>query len=45
MCFLTRRNLLIGGSGLSLFGCGESKSYSSAKDYYPVMNQYIFHWE
>ena len=44
MCPLTRRNLLIGGSGLFLFGCGDSESYSAAKDYYPVTSRYIFHW-
>ena len=44
MCPLTRRNLLIGGSGLLLFGCGDSESYTAAKDYYPVTNRYIFHW-
>ena len=44
MCPLTRRNLLIGGSGLLLFGCGGSESYTAAKDYYPVTNRYIFHW-
>ena len=44
MCPLTRRNLLIGGSGLLLFGCGDSESYTTAKDYYPVTNRYIFHW-
>ncbi|MEK9668605.1 MAG: matrixin family metalloprotease [Deltaproteobacteria bacterium] len=44
MCPLTRRNLLVGGSGLLLFGCGDSESYTTAKDYYPVTNRYIFHW-
>ena len=44
MCPLTRRNLLVGGSGLLLFGCGDSESYTAAKDYYPVTNRYIFHW-
>ena len=44
MCPLTRRNLLVGGSGLLLFGCGDSESYTAAKDYYPVTKQYIFHW-
>ncbi len=44
MCPLTRRNLLIGGSGLFLFGCGDSESYTAAKDYYPVTSRYIFHW-
>ncbi|MEK9974638.1 MAG: hypothetical protein VW876_14490, partial [Deltaproteobacteria bacterium] len=44
MCPLTRRNLLIGGSGLLLFGCSDSESYTTAKDYYPVTNRYIFHW-
>ncbi len=44
MCPLTRRNLLVGGSGLLLFGCGDSDSYTAAKDYYPVTNRYIFHW-
>ena len=44
MCSLTRRNLLVGGSGLLLFGCGDSESYTAAKDYYPVTNRYIFHW-
>ncbi|MGB0485664.1 MAG: matrixin family metalloprotease [bacterium] len=44
MCPLTRRNLLFGGSGLLLFGCGDSESYTAAKDYYPVTNRYIFHW-
>ena len=44
MCPLTRRNLLVGGSGLLLFGCSDSESYTAAKDYYPVTNRYIFHW-
>ena len=44
MCPLTRRNLLAGGSGLLLFGCSDSESYTTAKDYYPVTNRYIFHW-
>ena len=44
MCPLTRRNLLVGGSGLLLFGCSDSESYTTAKDYYPVTNRYIFHW-
>jgi hypothetical protein len=44
MCPLTRRNLLVGGSGLLLFGCVDSESYTAAKDYYPVTNRYIFHW-
>ncbi|MDG2196892.1 MAG: matrixin family metalloprotease [SAR324 cluster bacterium] len=44
MCPLTRRNLLIGGSGLLLFGCSDSESYTAAKDYYPVTSRYIFHW-
>ncbi len=44
MCPLTRRNLLVGGSGLLLFGCGDSESYTAGKDYYPVTNRYIFHW-
>ncbi|MEC8255622.1 MAG: hypothetical protein VX004_09140, partial [SAR324 cluster bacterium] len=44
MCPLTRRNLLVGSSGLLLFGCGDSESYTAAKDYYPVTNRYIFHW-
>ena len=44
MCPLTRRNLLIGGSGLFLFSCGDSESYTAAKDYYPVTSRYIFHW-
>ena len=44
MCPLTRRNLLLGGPGLFLFGCGDSNSYTAAKDYYPVTSRYIFHW-
>ncbi|HBM54623.1 MAG TPA: hypothetical protein DDZ97_16115, partial [Deltaproteobacteria bacterium] len=44
MCPLTRRNLLIGGSGLFLFSCGDSESYTAAKDCYPVTSRYIFHW-
>ena len=44
MCPLTRRNFLIGGSGLLLFGCSDSESYTAAKDYYPVTSRYIFHW-
>ena len=44
MCPLTRRNLLLGSSGLFLFGCGDSESYTAGKDYYPVTSRYIFHW-
>jgi len=49
MCNLTRRQLFLGGSGLILFGCGDSTTVEQAKDYYPVSQRvggidYIFHW-
>ena len=49
MCKLTRRQLFLGGSGLILFGCGDSTTVEQAKDYYPVSQKvggidYVLHW-
>ncbi|MEL0278473.1 MAG: hypothetical protein VXB67_12545, partial [Deltaproteobacteria bacterium] len=49
MCKLTRRLLFLGGSGLILFGCGDSTTVEQAKDYYPVSQKvdgidYVLHW-
>ena len=49
MCKLTRRQLFLGGSGLILFGCGDSTTVEQATDYYPVSQKvggidYVLHW-
>ena len=49
MCKLTRRQMFLGGSGLILFGCGDSTTVEQAKDYYPVTLEeyginYVLHW-
>ena len=41
--------MFLGGSGLILFGCGDSTTVEQAKDYYPVSQKvdgidYVFHW-
>ena len=36
MCELKRRDLLLGLSGILLYGCADSEKYSEGKDYYPV---------